>query len=198
MCKIKISLQRYGFFTIAFTANDTKKYRKCNYSTSDCNYYLLMSFFFCNFASNFKPHARSVKSERIYNSQLRQLHFIEAVNKLWKKTLSKHPNVKRICEIASSSPAPKFYISPKRALSKYYEWKQTGSIKNVTELTNSMYELIFERYEEALKLNNGTDFKYSIMQDVLDSPAPSFYISPYSAYNFYCRSIRHKRALAKK
>lgn len=163
-----------------------------------CYFLLDMSFIFSTFASNFITNYRSVKSERIYNHHLRQLHFIEEVNKLWKKSSSKHPNFKKLCAVASSSTAPRFYITPRQALEKYAQYQRTGSIDVSSTLTEQMYLCIFERYEAALAARNGSDFKYSIMQDVLDEPAPSFYISPTAAVVFYYRAMAYKRSLARK
>lgn len=75
---------------------------------------------------------------------------------------------------------------------------RTGSIQVVSDITRSMYMCIFEKYRAALEANGGLDFKYSIMQDVLESPAPSFFISPTDAKGFYYRAMKYKRSLARK
>ena len=126
------------------------------------------------------------------------MHFLEAVNKLWKSTSSAHPNLKKLCVVASQSAAPQFYITPKHALDKYSEFVQTGVIDASSEVTRDMYRCIFARYKVALDANNGVDFKYSVMQDVLDSPAPSFFITPTAAIKFYYRAMAYKRSLAHK
>lgn len=120
------------------------------------------------------------------------------MDKLWKKSTSQHPNLKKLCAVVSTSEAPQFYITPKQALEKYNEYKRTGTIAHCgsSEVTRSMYKAIFERYEVASANSRGLDFKYSIMQDVLESPAPSFYISPNTAFAFYYRAMAYKRTLA--
>lgn len=75
---------------------------------------------------------------------------------------------------------------------------QTGIIDASSEVTRNMYRCIFDRYKIALDANNGADFKYSIMQDVLDAPAPSFFITPSAAIKFYYRAMAYKRSLAHK
>lgn len=163
-----------------------------------CDFYLAILRFFCTFAQNFKPR-RSVKSERIYNFHLRQLHFIEAVNKLWKKTPSGKLNLKNLCTLAAAtSPAPRFYVTPRHALDQYFDYKRTGVVCRKNDVAKDMYKCIFERYEKALEKNNGVEFRYSVMQNVLDEAAPSFFLSPKSAYSFYCRAIEYKRSLARK
>lgn len=83
-------------------------------------------------------------------------------------------------------------------MDEYCEYKRAGVICRKDKIAREMYKCIFERYEKALAENNGTEFKYSIMQDVLDGAAPSFFISPIAAYDFYCRAMRYKRSLSRK
>lgn len=51
---------------------------------------------------------------------------------------------------------------------------------------------IFERYEQALANNITGDFKYSVMQDVLDAPAPSFFLNPDAAVKFYYHALARR------
>lgn len=57
-----------------------------------------------------------------------------------------------------------------------------------------MYLDIFSRYD-ALVESGSCDFKYSIMMDVLDSPAPSFYINPSAAHAYYYRAMKERRKM---
>lgn len=123
---------------------------------------------------------------------------MDAVDKLWKETSSSRPNLKKLCAAAASSGAPQFYITPKQALEKYCEWKRTHTFSASSSETRQMYLCIFSKYEEAYKASKGMEFKYYLMQDVLDSPAPSFYISPSAAVAFYYRAMAYKRTLARK
>lgn len=60
-----------------------------------------------------------------------------------------------------------------------------------------MYLDIFERYQTLYRQQKGLDFKYSVMQDVLEQSAPSFYINPTAALAFYYRAMATRRALKK-
>lgn len=100
--------------------------------------------------------------------------------------------------MASISAAPQFYVTPKQALYAYNKYKRTGTISASSEITRQMYLCIFGKYDAALAAGNGADFKYSIMQDVLESAAPSFFINPSVAFVFYYRAMAYKRSLARK
>ncbi|MBQ6724032.1 MAG: hypothetical protein IJQ84_05920 [Paludibacteraceae bacterium] len=59
-----------------------------------------------------------------------------------------------------------------------------------------MYLSIFAKYDALI--NGGTsDFKYAVMQDVLEQPAPSFYLNPSSAVVFYYRAMAQHRKLCR-
>ena len=120
------------------------------------------------------------------------------MDKLWKTTSSSHPNLKKLCAAVATSAAPQFYITPKQALEKYHEYKRTNTIRVSSAATRQMYLCIFSKYEDAYATRGNVEFKYSIMQDVLESPAPSFYISPSAAIAFYYRAMAYKRTLARK
>lgn len=79
----------------------------------------------------------------------------------------------------------------------YYRYKQTGSVNCTQNVKRRMLTCIFERFEAALAASDGSEFKYSIMQDVLDAPAPSFFISPESAYLMFYKALHYKRSLRK-
>lgn len=96
--------------------------------------------------------------------------------------------------LVAGQAAPQFYITPKQALDQYNQYKRSGKLDTDNPLTAQMYHDIFERYEKLLA-TNPCDYKYSIMQDVLESPAPSFYIKPSAATAFYYRAMAYKRRL---
>lgn len=106
--------------------------------------------------------------------------------------------MRKLCALAATSPAPRFYVTPRHALDQYSDYKRTGSVCRNSQMAQEMYKCIFDMYEKVLAENNGTEFKYSIMQNVLDSPAPSFFLSPSAAYAFYCNAMAYKRSLARK
>ena len=56
-----------------------------------------------------------------------------------------------------------------------------------------MYLDIFARFQDRYNRQGGIDFKYSVMQDILEQPAPSFYINPSAARAFYYRAMAARR-----
>lgn len=180
-----------------------KDYINCGisqYSVCNSQFVCLCQFFFVPLHRIFNSTLRSVKkrkSERVYNSHLRHLHFIEAVDSLIKKSHSSKVKLDKICRIAASSAAPQFYIAPKQALEMYSRYVRTGEIPVSQEVTRRMYLCLFEKYKAALEQNGNTEFKYSIMQEVIESPAPSFFISPKMAAYYYYVSMRYKRSLSR-
>ncbi len=121
------------------------------------------------------------------------MHFIEAVDRLWKAKFISRPRLSYLCRTVAQSPAPQFYITPKQALEKYSLWEQTGRIEGESEYTRRMYQDIFTRFRARYAESGGIDFKYVIMQDVLEQPAPSFYINPNAALTFYYRAMAYRR-----
>lgn len=100
--------------------------------------------------------------------------------------------------MAASSAAPQFYIAPKQALEMYSTYLRTGNIPVSLDVTRQMYLCIFERYKAALAQSGNTEFKYSVMQEVIESPAPSFFIVPKMAASYYYYAMRYKRSLCRK
>ncbi len=133
-------------------------------------------------------------TERNYNSHLRQQHFVEAVDRLWKAKFISRPRLSYLCRTVAESPAPQFYITPKQALEQYNRWEQTGEIRCEGEQTRRMYLDIFTRFRARYAESGGIDFKYVVMQEVLEQPAPSFYINPSAALTFYYRAMAHRRS----
>lgn len=132
-------------------------------------------------------------SERLYNRRLRQTHFVQAVDKLWKTAFASRPNLTYLCRAVAQSPAPQFYVSPKHALEQYNLWLSTGTVRTACPYTRQMYLDIFTRFQARYDRQGGIDFKYSVMQDILEQPAPSFYINPSAARAFYYRALAEKR-----
>ena len=147
---------------------------------------LYISFF------NFKNNAYNRKIIS-YMTQ-KEKDFLEAYNKCMKNI--KRPvvmKVHEICRLVALSPAPRFYVSVEEALRQYRRYKRTGQIDFPRQSTRKMYMEIFRRYEEALEKCGASCFKFSIMNDILESQAPCFYMETSSAFKFYYRAMSHKR-----
>lgn len=77
----------------------------------------------------------------------------------------------------------------------YNLYRKNGYIKGKSAVTTQMYLDIFSRYEARYAEARSNDFKYTIMQEVLDNTAPSFYIEPKAALAFYYRAMAQRRLL---
>lgn len=132
-----------------------------------------------------------MKTERTYNAGLRSEHFIAAVHKQLHGGKKPFP-IGKLCAMVAASPAPQFYVAPKRALEMYNLYRKTGRIIPSSERHLQMYLEIFRRYDEMMASMQGA-FKYSVMQDVLEQPAPSFYIEPSGATEYYYRAMAARR-----
>lgn len=140
-----------------------------------------------------------MKSEKSYIQHLKKLHFVEAVYRLWKQAGGKL-DLSKYCPLAAASVAPQFYLAPTHALEIYAQYKNTGTTEAKKGMTQQMYVELFKRYEQLLAENDSKNThlsKYSIMQDAIETQAPSFFIEPSYAVNFYFRAMAYKRTLSK-
>jgi len=134
------------------------------------------------------------KTERTYNSNLRGEHFVAAVQQRLRSD-KHHTPFRLICSQVASQPAPQFYVSPQVAMSKYWEYKRTGIVRAAHETTRQMYLEIIRRVDERLSQSPCRMYLYRVIQDVIEEPAPSFYIesNEIAAAVYYYRFISAKR-----
>ena len=146
---------------------------------------------------NFKAfhNHHHMRDERTYYRQLKSEHFIAAVNRVFRKSKQVLP-FHVICRIASEQPAPQFYISPRHALQQHNHFKRTGTIDAKDPVTEQMYRDIFRLFDERLA-KNADCFRLAAMQDILDRPAPSFYLHDKSAIKYYYAAMADRRMRAK-
>ena len=96
----------------------------------------------------------------------------------YKKVLasSSYIKLRDIVRKAISSPAPRFYVSPERALAVIQKIKKGESIAYMSESRRDMYTEIYNRVQSLLETNPYFSIKEAIRK-VINSPAPKFYIN---------------------
>ena len=159
-----------------------------------------MSYFMCNFKQQPLTIMRQPTNDsyKIENTNLKKLHFAEAVYRLRKKKEYAKYDLKSACVAACNQGAPQYYVTAKHALERYSQWKRLGDIENVSECDRRKFMEIFEKYEaERIKMPRENQ-KFSCMLNVLTSPASSYFISEGGILDFYYRAIMYKRSLARK
>ncbi len=101
-----------------------------------------------------------------------------------------YSDINRVFDELASQPAPRFYISEDRALLLLRNHRRTGrwALKKPERI--AMLEEINARVERVLKENPGLGL-YDAVCCVVNSPAPSFYITPGTARTYvYCSLTR--------
>lgn len=96
----------------------------------------------------------------------------------YKKVLasSSYIKLRDIVRKAINSPAPRFYVSPERALAVIQKIKKGESIAYMSESRKDMYSEIFNRVHSYLEANPYLSIREAIRK-VINSPAPKFYIN---------------------
>lgn len=117
----------------------------------------------------------------------------EAVMEVFHRALKEHAGkpIGEIMRIASAMPAPRFYVSPSVA------------IKRVSELARgkwrSKYEASKLQYEELLRRWRASGAKnYTALADIVEEPAPSFYLSYITFEQLVYRIMRQRNGRDKK
>lgn len=93
-----------------------------------------------------------------------------------------------------NSPAKRFYISSDRVYGVLVRWDIRGeTTKLISEERQEMYEEIYRRVK-LLRENKKDTVLAHLIEEVIEQPAPKFYIKPESAKIILCR---HKQTLKK-
>lgn len=93
-------------------------------------------------------------------------------------------------------PAPSFYVEAESVLRKYYEYRKNPEAFKVGRRQDLLLEL-FKRYEEIRNKYGKSVCQYTIMEAIVNQPAPSFYLTPKYAITFYYNAMRNKRLKAR-
>lgn len=100
-----------------------------------------------------------------------------------------------ICKMVAASPAPRFYIEPRKAVEHYKKYRD-GVSKIRHPMKRKMYAEIFARYEaimSQISKNNRHYFRIIVFEQVLKQPAPCFYLEENSAVKYYYKILYEKR-----
>lgn len=86
------------------------------------------------------------------------------------------------------SPARRFYVSEQRAALVISQWRSSGKLAVASPLRRRMFEEIAGRADRIMHENPLTSFSDAVFEAV-NSPAPSFYITPGSARTLIYRAL---------
>lgn len=114
------------------------------------------------------------------NNSVRELRKKDVINSFFgtlKELHNTRPHITQgeVIELASKKSAPRFYVTfenARRFVSLLVRGKELPiTNKNKVE----MYKEIYRRYREQVK-NKNARYKYLILEDIIEEPAPSFYL----------------------
>lgn len=106
--------------------------------------------------------------------------FIENVAAVHKefRSVGRDIPTRRAAQIAAMRPAKRFYISTEEAV------RQINNIENGRKLAiksgykRDMYYEIYKRYVEEMLDGEKVEYKYALIERIISSTAPQFYMNP--------------------
>lgn len=129
------------------------------------------------------------------NDSVREIRRQDVVNSFFDslKELRKtkpYASQSEIIEHASKSSAPRFYVTFENAR-RFISLLMRGKRLPITNKNKiAMYKEIFRRYKEKVK-NAEARYKYIILENIIEEPAPSFYIDEETFRGILYRSLRN-------
>ena len=124
------------------------------------------------------------------DAQMKSLAIVEAVHKVMRE--NPEMPVMDALEVAYSSPAPSFFISYGLAVKYVAAYDKGRGIKTARpELRENIKEL-HRRYKKRVK-NGCKGWRYSVLREIVEEPAPSFYIAKESFINNFYATLRAKK-----
>lgn len=97
-------------------------------------------------------------------------------------------NLPTIFRKVAESPASRFFVSEQRAYLVISQWRRTGHLPVSTPLRRRMFALISERVDEILGRNPDYSLQDAVF-DAVNSPAPSFFLTPGSARTLIYKAL---------
>lgn len=94
-----------------------------------------------------------------------------------------------IAERLAECPSPRFWISEERAFRIVRRCLQSGVLPKVRANTAAMYAEIVRRVRQLLATQPGRDVRATVYE-VVNSPAPSFYVTPAYARTLMYQILR--------
>lgn len=110
----------------------------------------------------------------------------EACLEAFQRVLPQCKSVAEAFEVAAREPAPRFFVTFARAYRCVMELERHG--KRVQEPTKAaMFDELHRRWKaKGVK-------HYASLEDIIDEPAPSFYIAPLTFRTLVYKALRDKR-----
>lgn len=127
--------------------------------------------------------------------------FLQAMHKIRHEYSEKGKNIttKSVINIAAKQPAKKFYISTEEAIRNINKIIKGEMLKVTSDEKKQMYYDIYNKYIEQTNSCEAKEYKYSVIERILNSPAPKFYINPLFADQqiryYYHRKKRQSKFL---
>lgn len=127
--------------------------------------------------------------------------FLQTMHKIRHEYSEKGKNIttKSVINIAAKQPAKKFYISTEEAIRNINKIIKGERLKVTSDEKKQMYYDIYNKYIEQTNSCEVKEYKYSVIERILNSPAPKFYINPLFADQqiryYYHRKKRQSKFL---
>ncbi|MCM1376943.1 MAG: hypothetical protein NC097_04815 [Clostridium sp.] len=111
------------------------------------------------------------------------------LRKVYRKMLAdtRLRSAKAIFAAMAVQPAPRFFVNESRALTVIRHRQRTGEFPILVGSRLSMYEEIWRRFVSVRGINK-VDSDYDLIFDIVNSPAPSFYLTPGSIRTILSRA----------
>lgn len=106
------------------------------------------------------------------NAKLQEIFRREFFNK-------EHATTEDVIAYVSQCGAPRFYVSEQRARAVLRKRRRTGEWPEMQDRRRSMFEELWERYKK-MEIECPGEREEDIIFAIVNSPAPSFYLSPKS------------------
>ena len=88
----------------------------------------------------------------------------------------------------AESPASRFFVSEQRAYLVISQWRKSGVLSVTTPLRRRMFEDIWEIASDLMTQNQELSL-YDAVFEAVNSPAPSFYLTPGSTRTLIYRAL---------
>lgn len=100
-----------------------------------------------------------------------------------------HATLDEIIKHAVKSEAPRFYVTFENARRFVSMMVRNKKLPLINNNKIAMYKEIYRRYRERIK-NCSTRYKYVILEQIIEEPAPSFYLDEETFRGIVYRSLR--------
>lgn len=109
--------------------------------------------------------------------------FIECITSVRREygDMGKYIPMRQLIQIAIHRPARRFYISPEEATRQINNIQRGRGVKIRSTEKKQMYADIYKKYLEAVFDSELMEYKYNLIERIVNSEAPRFYINPNEA-----------------